>query len=364
MFNLPVREVRKILGELYSQGLVQQELLPVYIMHEDGKKKIPVRRVFWYINYRHFVYLVRLRIWMMKVERGRNEETVDPFICNHCSHTYSDIDAQRNLDTETSKFLCENCQKYGLRNYLVEQEVAGNQAGDASDERTRNTLDEQLSYSRELGREGIDDLLTALKVLRVPDNKPEQYLKGENDEKLTVDDEGKAKGGKQKKDGMKVLIDNQYFIQAEMKVDENADQAPATALPVWMQSNAVGGRSSIAMEDARDREAKKVSSKSAVDKKAERTYELGGAIDMWEFRKDLAEKLRTQTFDHSDSGSEVSIDQDTMDVDESGSPSKSLTVSVRGTQVSLSKLTEADTDRMTDKEYESYAKLIRSQANS
>jgi len=48
------------------------------------------------------------------------------------------------------------------------------------DGRTRNTLEEQLTQSRELGREGIDDLLTALKVLRVPDNKPDQYLKGKN----------------------------------------------------------------------------------------------------------------------------------------------------------------------------------------
>uniref|UniRef100_A0A7S3PJ84 Transcription factor TFIIE alpha subunit C-terminal domain-containing protein n=2 Tax=Aplanochytrium stocchinoi TaxID=215587 RepID=A0A7S3PJ84_9STRA len=249
------------------------------------------------------------------------------------------------------------------------------------DGRTRNTLEEQLTQSRELGREGIDDLLTALKVLRVPDNKPDQYLKGENNEKLTVDDEGKAKGGRKQGDEARVLIDNQYYIQNEMKMDEDADEVPATALPVWMRSDAVGGTSSIAIEDARDREEKKVSSKSAIDKKEEKVYELGGAIDMWEYRKGLAEKKKKKAVDSvnmdinsedsiglglndngndNGNGNEVHLDENdsAMEIDEN-TDSPMVSVTVQGKKVSLYKVTEADTDAMTDQEYEIYAKLLQ-----
>mmetsp|Transcript_15202 Transcript_15202/g.19558 ORF Transcript_15202/g.19558 Transcript_15202/m.19558 type:complete len:137 (+) Transcript_15202:1301-1711(+) len=122
-----------------------------------------------------------------------------------------------------------------------------------------------------------------------------------------------------------------------MKMDEDADEVPATALPVWMRSDAVGGTSSIAIEDARDREEKKVSSKSAIDKKEEKVYELGGAIDMWEYRKSLAEKKKKKAVDSdnmdinsedsiglglndngNDNGNEIYLDDndDAMEIDE------------------------------------------------
>lgn len=208
IFRTPPKQIRTILKDLHREGLIQQKDL-LYINYHaaltQGKHLRKSRKVFWYINYRHFVRLVNLRVSLMKKEIEKNQTTKlfqdneAAFKCFSCGNKYSLIDAQRCFQPQAQKFYCYFCFEQGRTEYLQEagietkKSIAGKQAssidlkgpGNGSSiagqvKSVRLKRKEQMSTDKSLERDGIFDLLLRLKEIssmELPENLPEEHLR-------------------------------------------------------------------------------------------------------------------------------------------------------------------------------------------
>ena len=366
LLKLQSKQVRTILKDLYREGLVHQKTLLYRDYNaslQHGKALRSIKRVFWYINYRHFVQLVRLRVSLMMKEisgvEAESAATKDMFVCPNCSNTYTMIDAQRSLDLETRKFYCEKCfDQYGDKVFLVEQNAKALPGMGSTAGRFKSLSDkrrEQLSEVKSIGREGIMELLLRLKELHVPENNPEQHMKKDSEQYEEIVERRKngQEAGNVVSSKMSHLYSGAAGQQVVVDIDDGKEakqqeeQTATTQLPVWMQRDVTGAMASSALEDAADRASKR----SRIDPKAgmstSRSSDLGGASALLEARK----RGDTDTVKSPDVDAKIE-----HEVEADGGEEKFVTV--QGEKIALKHVKEAHTDKMTKEEYELYAAML------
>lgn len=368
LLKLQSKQLRTVLKDLYREGLVHQKTL-LYRDYDaslnHGKSLRSIKRVFWYINFRHFVQLVRLRVSLMLKEisglEAESAATKDMFECPNCRNTYTMIDAQRALDIETRRFYCEKCfDQFGDKVFLVEQSGTGSFQGASTGHKSlSDKRREQLSEVKSMGREGIMQLLLRLKELHVPENNPEEHLKKDSEQYEQIVEQ--RRNGEQTGNVVSSRQSHLYSGAAGQQVvvsiddgkeqpSQKEDQAVATQLPVWMQRDVTGAMASSALEDAADRASKR----SRIDPKASlttaRASDLGGASALLEARK----KGGVAVAKSPDVDADTNIEA-TKDAEEKV---EQKFVTVQGKKIALKDVKEADTDKMTKEEYEVYAALL------
>lgn len=355
VFRCPPKQIRTILKDLHREGLIQQKELLYIDFHAAltvGKHLRKSRKIFWYINYRHFVQLASLRVSLMKKEiektlTNKLLTTSNAFTCPSCQKTYSMIDAQSNLDMETFKFKCIVCNSDLVETYQSNaKENKGKQKGLS----LKRSL--QLSTDKSLERIGVLDLLVRLKEISYNDlseNLPEVHLQ---EAEIRFRDLIARKKANNEIDGEELdrflyqletlKNENQQYVETDLTIEKSQDglgsrigdqsnssnlnslhseinrmnvengqsvlfknqNRESKSLPMFFKRDLTGAVTQSALDDEAERNKLKVI--KHLDNKSirkqddnifiEDTEEYGGATDMLNFRKSLfPEDTKIQT---------------------------------------------------------------------
>lgn len=171
--KLSGRDVRKILNLLESECLVKSEDLTM----DDGKTS-----KCWYIDYQHFVYVVRFRIYLIQKELSTLETQEMNhlyFECPRCHQKYSELEAVR-LRSKDGHFICSHCCPYEDFSTSISHESYRLIEFD-----NRSKLKEVQSFDKKLreqfkateDHDGIYNLLAELKDVQIIRNRPSENIK-------------------------------------------------------------------------------------------------------------------------------------------------------------------------------------------
>eukprot|EP00924_Labyrinthula_sp_SR-Ha-C_P013638 augustus_masked-scaffold_5-processed-gene-8.24-mRNA-1 protein AED:1.00 eAED:1.00 QI:0/-1/0/0/-1/1/1/0/405 len=351
-FNLTPKQVRTILKDLNREGLIQYKETQYINYHAaltEGKALRKSKRILYYINYRHFYQLVLLRISLLKklIEKNDTKKIVNDnqaFLCPSCGRFYSILQAQKRLDKKTFKPLCAKCFDNPLAkriSFLTENVEQKKHKGKTLADKRNEQLNSEDKF---LERENIMGILLKLQQLSlqdIPMNLPHIHIEADRDKfmkflerkKLNqeVDDKEYDEFVRQlqamKQEDESVVPTAALFGVNSSKKQNEKDQdvvdlteensernelrkaqtevvhTKTYALPSFLKTNALGEVASHAMEDAKERQEKKLlenmqteEDKQRADALREKTSheiledldeELGGAVDMLKFRKSL-----------------------------------------------------------------------------
>lgn len=220
--KLPMKEIRTILTQLEeNEKLIRFEDLTM----DDGRTSRC-----WYIDYQHFVHLIRLRVHYMQLSLQKSETQVLNhmyFECPSCQKRYTELEVQFQRSKD-NKFICSNCcPSDNLRGCesqpyftLIEHD---NQEKLLRVQRMQRKLKEQLSVSEH--HEGIFDLLSALRDEELPRNLPSENIKrGIGTSKITDEEVLKA-----------VEENNQYRGKAQKNKIQSFVSRDATGAEIVIQ---------------------------------------------------------------------------------------------------------------------------------
>lgn len=176
--KLPNEEVRKMIVLLEKERLISFE---ERLMESDQR-----RSQCYYIDYQHFVHIVRYRIHLMQkgIKNSENVELNTHFlICPTCKEKYSELQYHKVRD-KNHKFICPHCCP--LQSFrLIESEKYYQLV---EYDRTDKVIEVQSldsKFKSQLGRadglhEGIYELLALLKDVHLPRNLPSDNIERGN----------------------------------------------------------------------------------------------------------------------------------------------------------------------------------------
>jgi transcription initiation factor IIE alpha subunit len=167
--------VRAYLARLEEEGLVRQEEMPDEF---SGGRKAN----YWYVDYRHAVNVIRLRVHLMQKklrEQEQKELARQTYKCPQCDSTFTVLEIQR-LVNGARGFCCSHCCENDVHTTCVKgphslQDFDNRETLRAVTAEYKE-LKEQLAGSAEEGcsRASIMDLLKALYDKQVPSNLPSE----------------------------------------------------------------------------------------------------------------------------------------------------------------------------------------------
>ena len=109
--SLPARKLRSTLQFLQEEHLVKFET--VDDLTQGGSQATK----FWYLDYNHAVHSIRLRLHLLRKQLEQAEmraRSSSFYLCpgykvKRCNGRYTEEEAQQLLDTESGRFLCQEC---------------------------------------------------------------------------------------------------------------------------------------------------------------------------------------------------------------------------------------------------------------
>mmetsp|Transcript_5420 Transcript_5420/g.9471 ORF Transcript_5420/g.9471 Transcript_5420/m.9471 type:complete len:388 (-) Transcript_5420:143-1306(-) len=352
-------------------------------MYERGERQMhqkapgAKKHIFYYVNYRHFVKLVRLRLHFMRklIDQKEGEQTTSTsmYVCPRCNIEYDLLTAVACQDEESGMFFCERC-KDDLDELVLLNEISSktdNKKGeisskDAEAKSLREKREEQMREEPGL-RDGIEDIMIRIDnfPLPPPTNLPSDHIDNAEDahrEKLEEEKYGANGGGRgnsrhnasYNEAGQAVRVQIISYPDVDDVADAQAadivDDAEVAGgqLPAWMQTDVTGKVSSSAIQDAKERQQKR--GRLAGGAFTTGGGGLGGAAALLERQEgnrsssmdlDFTPKLRrTESEQHLDSVREQTL--------------RETVVSVQGASKPMSEVSREDENGMTDAEYGDY----------
>jgi transcription initiation factor IIE alpha subunit len=175
MCNMCLLQVRAYLARLEEEGLVRQEEMPDEF---SGGRKAN----YWYVDYRHAVNVIRLRVHLMQKklrEQEQKELARQTYKCPQCDATFTVLEIQR-LVNGARGFCCSHCCENDVHTTCVKgphslQDFDNRETLRAVTAEYKE-LKEQLGGSADEGcsRASIFDLLKVLHDKPVPSNTPSE----------------------------------------------------------------------------------------------------------------------------------------------------------------------------------------------
>ena len=197
--GLKTKQVRKVIVELQRDDLVCDELVSEWVYNQEKPDKpIQFNKRYWYIDYAHFVDVLRLRLKLMQKELRQSErrETEQmKFRCLVCGTEFTHLEAMSCMSA-TGAFQCRNCGSTELK-----------QEGDAraAQVQTHTKLErlrEQLRGEPQR-RAGIEELVKKLEGEKIGHNLPSEnrrhgvgrFMRGADDPTSSAPAGGLQAGG-------------------------------------------------------------------------------------------------------------------------------------------------------------------------
>jgi len=352
-FSLQSKQVRKSLQTLHLHQLIEKVELD-YKAPDAPKGTRAKKFLFWYINYFHFVKIVRLRIAMMeKIVTTTNEKKMvheNNLMCPRCNRTYNISEVISRVDSE-GRFYCANCQHDTFETVpLVEvKKEAEPVKTDKQFPKLISRIQEQLKEESGL-RPGILDILSKIDVYPRPpsDNDPKKLIQKVSYEAELAEIEKQAggrgggyHGGRNVTDGDgNVVPEIVVNIQgADSKKVEIVEATPMETLAPWMSHNVSGTVSSSAVQDARER----LANQHAKSRGVEVDMSQGGAGDRLKRQRGEIPDMKMD----SPKAKKPSIEIDST-----------ATVMVGGKQMLAKDVTTDDQNKMSDEEYKEFMRIF------
>mmetsp|Transcript_2851 Transcript_2851/g.7111 ORF Transcript_2851/g.7111 Transcript_2851/m.7111 type:complete len:445 (-) Transcript_2851:140-1474(-) len=375
-FGIQAKQVRRVLQALHDDCLVEKYVRN-YRDPRAPKGTRKKKRTFWYINYLHFVKLVRLRLFFMdkiiseEAEKRMTEEAM--YHCDLCGSDYDLLTAFHNQRDD--QFFCEKCYREDDQViFLVERggpEAAAKTGGGSRSQNLKHKKDEQMAEVPGL-RDGVMEILHRINTFPIPPptNLPVDHIENAmqdfKEEQDRIADEANdpdaahrssagGGGGHQhtafvNESGQSVQV--KIFSGANSSPSQTAEHAAATdysqgALPAWMTRDVTGKISSNAIQDAQERAAKRQKLTGAVTANKD-ALSRGGASALLQAKTQpkptpaAAPAARAAPVDHDKLAYEAST-----------------YVMVDGQQKRLKDITKADEDNMSAEEYAAFAQARR-----
>lgn len=172
--KLAPKDVQKVLTLLESEWLIRSE----DVMMDDNRKSLC-----YYIDYQLFVNVVRFRIYHMKQSLIQKESTQTQQLslqCPTCFGQWTNLEVLRSVSKD-HKFVCSNCCPSGNISNVISEPYFRLQPLDSRGKlksilTLKNKLSEQMNNAPGL-HEGIYDLLTQLRNVPLPRNRPSTNIK-------------------------------------------------------------------------------------------------------------------------------------------------------------------------------------------
>ena len=119
VLNLKTKQVRKALTELETDDLVTSQLVSEPIPGTDDGNGQPLflNRPYWYVDYSHFVDVLKLRLLLMRknLEATERRETQERKLsCAACSAEWTEMELLRGERSASGKFRCRGCGSVDL----------------------------------------------------------------------------------------------------------------------------------------------------------------------------------------------------------------------------------------------------------
>mmetsp|Transcript_14080 Transcript_14080/g.25171 ORF Transcript_14080/g.25171 Transcript_14080/m.25171 type:complete len:448 (-) Transcript_14080:28-1371(-) len=366
-FGIQAKQVRKVLQGLHDDCLVEKFVRN----HRDPTAPKGTRRkkrTFWYINYLHFVKLVLLRLHLMvkainEQEDGQNlKDTM--YCCPQCGSRFDMLTAIQQQHEDA--FNCAKCYRE-LDEIIHLVEEAPNKANNGKRHspalKLREKRKEQIAELPGI-RDGLEEALHRVQTFPIPPptNLPGDHIENallEHKEQQERQAEAEANGTAYNGDhpsgthnswindsGQSVQV---KILQAGAKTSEQMQKTAESSavpdstersLPAWMTLDVTGKKSSNAIQDERERAAKR--QKSAAAATANNNADLGGASALLQAR---------------DTHVGEELPEEKTETEEKHSLYETTTfVTVNGAQMRLADVTKDDENRMTGEEYEDFFK--------
>ncbi|CAM9186682.1 unnamed protein product [Choristocarpus tenellus] len=173
--NLLPKQVRSALAELQEEGLVGQEEMTDEIYFGRSSQ-------YWYIDYRHAVDVIRLRVYEMQLilrEKQQAKMARQTYVCPRCDAKFGVMEIQTLMNGAKS-FCCSHCCENDSHSACVKTDHTlvdfHDKEGLDSVTSLLNQLNEQLNASTDssMQRESIFQLVNALRDTVVPSNLPSE----------------------------------------------------------------------------------------------------------------------------------------------------------------------------------------------
>jgi len=380
-FGLQAKQVRRTLAGLYEDCLVEREKREW--KHPDAPKGTRKKNhIFYYINYRHFAKLIRLRLHFMQqaIQSEESARTTKDrlYVCPTHKIEFSLMEAVSSLDEDSGRFICPRCMEDNGRTSFL-QEIGGESKSASSSNAKPKSLKQKRAEQmvRLVGfHEGIEDILNQIDSYPVPppENLPKDHIDNITDEykeRVEREKHGEAMpnglnsgsggstsaprmGYNQLGPSVRVQVltaaDEEDSKKRRAEEMEQSASVGVGALPAWMQMDVTGAVSSNALQDRKEREQKRtrVSGREQVKSTGPA---MGGAAALLEKRtaQETTKMIATPPAQlvRSESQQKMDLDRERL--------MKSTFANVRGQQKPLSDMTKADEDAMTHAEYGEYA---------
>ena len=171
--KLSAKDVQKVLNQLESEMLIRSEDVQMEDMRNSKC---------YYIDYQLFVNVVRFRVYHMleqvKVHDGNSNQNLH-FECPTCRSSWTELEVQRCVSKD-HKFVCSNCcPSENISSILSEAYFTLVPVDHKS--KLANMLSRESKLKTQLNQsdlhDGIFDLLTQLKNVSLPHNRPSTNMK-------------------------------------------------------------------------------------------------------------------------------------------------------------------------------------------
>ncbi|CAM9398080.1 unnamed protein product, partial [Ectocarpus fasciculatus] len=174
--NLQPKQVRSALAELLAEGFAAKEMMSDEIYSGRSSN-------YWYIDLRHAVNVILLRVFQMKEILSQRQEAKaahQTYVCPRCHEKFEVMDIYR-LSNGDRSFCCSHCcpndDHSGCKKgsgYTLEE--SNDKKGLDSVTALIGQLNEQLGESTDptVPRESIFELVHSLRDIVVPSNLPSQ----------------------------------------------------------------------------------------------------------------------------------------------------------------------------------------------
>lgn len=269
------------------------------------------------------------------------------YICPQCKTIFSSLDVSRLLNVRTGSFDCDICPDSELQAYDPMVANSSSKSGNVGPHELHSRLMEQTRL--------IVELLKKADEISIPAFNPALWLdKNAAKYSMLVEDKSEEDSGPQLAIAGANSPETQLNVTVDL-VDEESLRAATSSvsnpLPEWHMYSTITGEAIRHTESNAEITGTKEQVKDNV------IEESGDKDDIVNYYSQIAaDKVTTVN-----SEEEVENDEPAAKLTKlTTEPSKTIYVTVAGTQIPLDQLTEDDKDRMTEEEYSQYYEIYMS----